>query len=244
MATVNGQYVSTSYDPSKYRTYQDYLNATKRTQQQEAIQQPYNEAAPSPAASGGAAGTANTNTSSIGLGYNVDPYGYTSYNNQGAQDRLTLETQARLQAEAEQRRLKALQDLSAQFHTSTPTALPPRVQHDPAGDEAAARAAAFARAKDQTGALAASQMRSVGDIMAARGVAGSPIEGLKMAGVLGGARGNLDNVVSEQLIQDLNRAREVADLTYTGNITQRGQDINQPNNQMKLAMLGLFSQLF
>jgi hypothetical protein len=170
-----------------------------------------------------------------------------SYANQTAQTQL----QAKLAAEAEARRLAAVRGLAGTFGGGitggNPTPGMPTVPYGGgpgmSAQEDAVRAGAFARAKDQTGELAASQLRGVQGEMAGRGLSGSPLEALRSAGVMGGARGGLDQVIQQQLLQDLARASEVANLQYQGGITQRGQDLNAQASQRQ-ALLQLFGQLY
>ena len=239
-------------DPStgRYGTAAEHVAYKK----QQKIQLPYTEAEQSPAVAGGGAVKASQTSKATGAGYSVDPYGYTSFNDTGEQARQTMASQSQIDAEAEARRIATLKSMMAQYGGMTggnqipiPKA-PPTIQHDASGNEAAARAAAFARAKDATGNLAAAQLRGLEGAMAGRGVAGSPLEVLGQAQVLGGARGGLDQVITEQMLQDLNRAGEVSDLEYTGGITQRGQDMARPRNPKdafnEQLLMSLFSQLY
>ena len=238
-------------DPStgRYGTAAEHVAYKK----QQKIQLPYTEAEQSPAVAGGGAVKASQTSKATGAGYNVDPYGYTSYNDTGEQGRRTAAAQAQIDAAAEARRIATLKDMMAQYGGMTggnPSQIkaPPTIQHDASGNEAAARAAAFARAKDASGNLASAQLRGLEGAMAGRGVSGSPIEVLGQAQVLGGARGGLDQVITEQMLQDLSRAGEVSDLEYTGGITQRGQDMSRPRDPKEAfneqLLLSLFSQLY
>jgi hypothetical protein len=110
----------------------------------------------------------------------------------------------------------------------------PRVSMSPGPDETAARAAAFARAKEQAGATARASLRSLQGVIDERGMTGSSTEAAQTGGVLGGAVNTVGDFTREQLMQDLGRAERIADLTYQGNITQRGQDLNKQQ-----ALLGL-----
>jgi hypothetical protein len=106
-------------------------------------------------------------------------------------------------------------------------------------EEQAARAAAFARAKEQSGGTALSAMKGLQDSMSARGLSGSTGRGLEGGGindVLSGAAGGVNDFTREQLIQDLNRYSGIADRTYAGDITQRGQDIDA-----RKAIIGLLN---
>ena len=196
----------------------------------------------------GAAETAATATRQAGgpTNYQVDPYGNVVY--QGStgdpkvlaeQERLRLESQygaesdtrrAQLQADAEARRLGYLSKLSGGEPGGGVTH-----PSEEAGAQSS-RDAIFARAKDKASQIARGSLNALRNVMSERGTSGSSIEGLRSAGIIGGAGSELGDVNREQLIQDLNRQAEVQDLTYGGRIQQRGQDIaaRQP-------LLGLIS---
>lgn len=103
--------------------------------------------------------------------------------------------------------------------------------------EQAARAAAFGRAKDQAGQTAVAGLASLRDEMAARGMQGSTVEQQGIGNQIAGAAGGVNNFTREQLINDLNRYAGIADETYQGNITQRGQDM-----QSRQALIGLLGR--
>ena len=134
--------------------------------------------------------------------------------------------------EAFQDRLGAIQGLMGQQGSNAP-----QVQLGQGTDEAGARAAAFARAKELAGSNALSGLKSVQDLAANRGMTGSSFEAGLAGEALGGGLGILDDYTREQLIQDLNRAANVSDTTYQGNITQRGQDLARQQ-----ALFGLLNQ--
>lgn len=138
--------------------------------------------------------------------------------------------QADLQRQAEERRLAALRGIAGATSATVPGPT------GPAANEEAARAAAFARAKDQAGQVAQSAQNTVNDVMAARGLHGSSIEANALAGGVGKAQDVLNDFTRSQLIEDLNRAADVGDMTYQGNITMRGQDLNRQQ-----ALLGLIA---
>jgi len=140
---------------------------------------------------------------------------------------------ARLQAEAEQRRLGYLSALPQGGATA------PTVSYGDAGAEAA-RAAAFARAKDRAGQIARASIAGLQNVLGSRGISGSGIEALGTAGILGAAGSELGEVNREQLIQDLARQQHIQDLIYQGNITQRGQTLAAQNPQTQ-ALLGLIT---
>lgn len=93
--------------------------------------------------------------------------------------------------------------------------------------EAAARAAAFARAKDQAGNVAQSALAGLRNTLARRGFgAGGGFADMKTAEALSPAANQLNEFGREQYIQDLNSAQQNANLEYSGDITQRGQTLS------------------
>ena len=108
----------------------------------------------------------------------------------------------------------------------------------PVANEEAARAVAFGRAKDQAGQIAAASLQSLQNILNARGTTGSTEEARGVADIVGGAGSGLQEVTREQLLQDLQRAAEVADRNYAGGITQRGQDLASQQSLYSLAGAG------
>ena len=147
------------------------------------------------------------------------------------QDQTSL--QARLQAEAEARRMNQFPQILQGLNSSIP-------QGGVGGDESAARAAAFARAKDQTGLIARSGTDAVASEMAARGLAGSGIEGSALGNVASTGVGQLGEVTREQLIQDLLRSGQVADRNYAGNLTMRGQNMASIPSLLGLISAGAY----
>jgi len=109
-----------------------------------------------------------------------------------------------------------------------------RVQMPGGPDETAARSAAFARAKEQAGSTARSALMSLQGAIDERGMTGSSVEAGQAGGVIGGAANSVGDFTREQLIQDLNRASQIADMRYQGDITQRGQDMNRTQTLMGL----------
>lgn len=142
-----------------------------------------------------------------------------------AQQQAQLE--AKLSGDAFSRRLAAL---SSQ---ASPSA---QVQHGaaPGFDENTARANAFARAKESAGLNAQAALKSLRNVMESTGRSGSSTEFDRAAGIMGQGRSDVNTFIDKQLTSDLERASQIADTTYQGNITQRGQDAS-----MKQALLGL-----
>lgn len=114
-----------------------------------------------------------------------------------------------------------------------------QVQYDPQGDETAARASAFARAKEQAGQTAGAAVNSLQDLYAGQGLSGSTMEAAQVGGQVGGAATNVNDFTREQYIQDLNRARDIANTKYAGGIQQRGQNMNLSQSLIGLANAGM-----
>ena len=104
--------------------------------------------------------------------------------------------------------------------------------------EDAARAAAFARAKEQSGQIAQSSLAGLRNALARRGISGGGYANMRTAEALAPAADQLQDFTREQLIQDLGQARHVADLGYQGDITQRGQTL-QAQQAERASLLGL-----
>ncbi len=94
------------------------------------------------------------------------------------------------------------------------------------GDSSAGTAAAFARAKDQTGLNTRASLRAFQDQMAGNNMMGSGLEMTGTRDIVEHGAGQLNEVGREQAIKDasLNNQRVMAD--YQGRVTQRGQDLN------------------
>lgn len=149
---------------------------------------------------------------------------------QEAARRGDMELASRLQAEAEARRMGQLSTVMSTVNGQ------PTVQgsQGPAFDETGARAAAFARAKEQAGSTALASLKGLQDVMAGSGLTGSSVEGQGVASIVNGARGDVNDFTREEMIQDLDRAGDVADRNYAGAITQRGQNMSMLPSLMAL----------
>lgn len=112
----------------------------------------------------------------------------------------------------------------------------------PDPNEAAARAAAFARAKEQAGSTARAGLDSLYDVMASTGRSGSAVEAGAAGQVAAGTAGDLNDFTREQYIQDLDRSREVSDRNYQGDLTKRGQNMGWL--QSLLGLLGSRKNLY
>lgn len=114
------------------------------------------------------------------------------------------------------------------------------VQHGASGGaEPDVRAAAFARAKDQAGKIARASLTAVAEQAASKGISGGGWEALQSAGAITGASQPLQDLNVRQMEDDVNRAADVSDMTYTGGIAQRGQDLTQRQSYLNL-LRGLY----
>ncbi len=138
-----------------------------------------------------------------------------------ANDQMRLKAQ--LAADAEARRLRAIRELIPGQTSQMPGG---PGGGGPTGNEQAARDAAFGRAKEQAGNTAMASLKALEDVMAARGLRGSTIEGNLTADVLTGGVHELNDLVRSQTISDNNRAGSIADRDYQGNIVKRGQNMD------------------
>lgn len=102
-----------------------------------------------------------------------------------------------------------------------------------AGNSRAAEAAEFSRAKDRIGQATSGLLRSVGNTMDERGIAGSSIEGDALSGALEQGQGMTGDVIRQQAITGVNRGYAVDDRDYAGDIAQRGQDMARQAQQQQ-----------
>lgn len=106
---------------------------------------------------------------------------------------------------------------------------------DYGGDAAqAARDAAFARAKDKAGMIARSSLDSLRENMNVVGKLGGGDEMAGTAAVVNKAQGDVGEFNRSQLEDELAHQQHVNDVTYQGNITQRGQDAQRMQSMMAL----------
>lgn len=114
-----------------------------------------------------------------------------------------------------------------------------RVEYGGGGAAEAARAAAFARAKEQAGLNANAALKSIQDIAGQRGLRGSSIEGGMTANAITRGGTDIANVITQQMQDELANIQHVSDTTYQGNIAQRGQDL-----QARQALLSVLAGLY
>lgn len=115
----------------------------------------------------------------------------------------------------------------------------PQVSYGGGGSAEAARAAAFAKAKEIAGMNANAALKSLQDVSTRRGLGGSSVEAGAESDIIAGGRNNVANFERDQLGSDLDYINHVADTTYQGGIQQRGQNMNA-----KQAMLSLIGGLY
>lgn len=110
----------------------------------------------------------------------------------------------------------------------------------------AANAAAIGRAKDTSAAAVGAAERAMQNNMGARGIAGSGIEAKQDMGIQLAGAGQLGAAGRQVAEATAARAGTVADRNYTGEITQRGQDISAADSAAarKQSMLQSLMSLF
>ena len=108
----------------------------------------------------------------------------------------------------------------------------------PAANEEAARAAAFARAKDRAGQVARASLTSLREALGGRGLLGGGAEVRGTADIIGGAAGDLGDFEREQLIQDLDRSADVSDRERAAGLTERGQNLGYRQSLLSLFNAG------
>ena len=173
-----------------------------------------------------------TRMSDFGVGVNLRQPAYEQQAQTGLEARFGAEDFARRQAANEadfNRRLATFRSLSGGGGSSAEDG-------NILADEQAARAAAFARAKDQAGQTARASLDALRSVMGERGILGGGMEGAGIASIIGGAQGELGEQGRMQAMSDVERAGQIADRNYAGGLTRRGQDISRKNS-----LLGIIS---
>lgn len=132
-------------------------------------------------------------------------------------------------------------NFSAKYGAGAPGA-PAHVGSTPDTDSSAAEAQAFAREKDRLGQVGRGALDSLNESLAGQNLTGSSTAANRIGDLTQGTEESLGNVVRDQAQASLDRARQVADRNYGGNITQRSQDMNyaiQRANQLQ-SLFALF----
>ena len=156
------------------------------------------------------------------------------------QDKLRAENNAREDAKRKEILDRIDREMAGGNKTATPGAGAPAGAAPALGaTEQDARAAAFSRAKDQAGRIARSSLTQIAEQVASRGMSGASVQALQEAGAIGSAENTLQDLGRDQMISDVNRAGNVADRDYAGQLAMRGQDMQ--NRQSYLSLLrGLY----
>ena len=94
-----------------------------------------------------------------------------------------------------------------------------------AEQETASRNAAFGRAKDQIGALSRQSLGALSGELQRRGMGGAGYEAGQIGRTLAESTNKGSEVLRDQAMEDARHAERVADTEYSGQVTQRGQDI-------------------
>jgi hypothetical protein len=94
----------------------------------------------------------------------------------------------------------------------------------------------YARAKERSGLEAQGAARSIRALMGRRGLGGSRFALGKEAGAIQQGQAQLGEYNRDEAIQLARRKAQVGDMTYGGNITQRGQNMGQKNTRTQQAL--------
>ena len=163
-------------------------------------------------------------------------YGRQTADDAADRDKSMLGERDRLNREAEDRAFARFKDASTVPLPGGET--PGGGGPTPDANEAAARAAAFARAKEQSANIAQSSMTALRNALNSRGISGGGYANMKAAEALSPAANRLQDFGREQLIQDLDRSSQVADRDVATSTTRRGQDLNYRQSLLSLLNAG------
>jgi hypothetical protein len=109
--------------------------------------------------------------------------------------------------------------------------------HGPTADEdQAAITASYARAKERAGLEAQGGAKSIRALMARRGLGGSKFAVGQEAKAIRGGQAILGEYGRDESLQFAKRRAGVADMTYGGGITQRGQNLGAKNTRTQQAL--------
>ena len=149
-----------------------------------------------------------------------------------------LMARARLNQDAQAQQFQQMQGLFTQSDSGGTAPTISRTGGSIGATEQAARAAAFARAKEQTGRIGRSSLTGLREALASRNMLGGGAEAVGTGQIVGGAEGALNEFTREQMINDFAAAQQAAGQEYSGAITQRGQDLSAQQAQRN-ALYGL-----
>lgn len=94
-----------------------------------------------------------------------------------------------------------------------------------APDTTAANAATFGAAKDQAGQTARGSLTALKEELGGRGMLGGGIEGADTASVINTATQGINDQTRQNAVTDANNSEQNALAGYSGQVTQRGQDL-------------------
>jgi hypothetical protein len=109
---------------------------------------------------------------------------------------------------------------------------PGSVGHISAPDMAAANSAGFARAKDQVGQETSGALTGLRSALASRGMLGSGAESRGTVSAITKGQGQLGEVSRTQAENEANQNLDIAKTNYSGDISQRGQDVSMRGQNM------------
>lgn len=183
------------------------------------------------------------------------PGGVTSYNTQYGQSpadaaaahaaEMRLEAQlaqqgaSRSLAEREAANNRARSAMFAQYQTASGSGggdSTPPVNFQ--ANEQAARDAAFARAKEQSGQIAQSSLSALRNSLSRRGITGGGYAQMRGAEALAPATDRLQDFTREGMLQDYQRAGQISDREAAAALTRRGQDMSRQQSLLSLLSAG------
>jgi len=100
-------------------------------------------------------------------------------------------------------------------------------------DDTQAAAEAYARAKDVAGRQGRAAMDALMDVQGARGIVGSGLGVNEAGGIIQEGAAQLGEFNRQQLINRIENERRRQEMIYQGGISQRGQDINQRQQELE-----------
>lgn len=254
--TMTPVYNKGVYDPTQFTasqpptTQQSLIDAQRKANEltAERYNQPQPPVAPSMQALEAYSVTPQPRMVSSGGGGNVSVSNESSLSDEEARqrEREDLELEARLKRENEIAILNKRKELNDSTFASRLAALsspgssgPSGSSYDPAKAEAA-RAVAFARAKDTAGQNARASLDTLRNVLSATGKLGSGQEGALEAALVGGTAGDINEYVREQLIQDLNYATHIDDRDFAAAQSQKDRDASYRQSMLGLINAGLY----
>lgn len=154
---------------------------------------------------------------------------------EGEARKTELAYSAKLQADAEARRIGQLSSLpSAGGGGGSSSGGGATGGGAPTASPEMAQANAFAAAKDKAGQTARASLTSLYDLMAGTGRAGSGGEAAAAGDIISSGASDLNDFTRDQYGADVERANQVADRNYAGDITKQGQALGQQASLMGL----------